>query len=222
MAKADTNGMSNAAGIAYGELIRRQRKAKKMNQEELGALVHVGKNAVGAWEAGRSRPDVGSVPVICEALDLSLEEFFGIPEKSVDNTGSILPEERSTLFRRYSALNSYNRQVILRQMTVLKEMQEDETKPRKIIRLFQNELAVSAGPGEVLEAARGEEVFLFANETTEAADEVIRINGDKAEVTRPEFGYETVTLTARADGILKTFQVNVSSGVEGYICRSSG
>ena len=57
MAKADPNGMNNAAGIAYGELIRRQRKAKHMNQEELGALVRVGKNAVGAWEAGRSRPD---------------------------------------------------------------------------------------------------------------------------------------------------------------------
>ena len=72
MARSDQNGMTNAAGIAYGELIRRQRKEKKMNQEELGALVKVGKNAVGAWEAGRSRPDVGSVPVICEALGLSL------------------------------------------------------------------------------------------------------------------------------------------------------
>ena len=81
MAKADMNGMNNAVGIAYGELIRRQRKAKHMNQEELGALVRVGKNAVGAWEAGRSRPDVGSVPVICEALDLSLEEFFGVSGK---------------------------------------------------------------------------------------------------------------------------------------------
>ena len=82
MARSDSNGMTNNAGIAYGELIRRQRKAKKMNQEELGALVKVGKNAVGAWEAGRSRPDVGSVPVICEALDISLEEFFGYPDKS--------------------------------------------------------------------------------------------------------------------------------------------
>ena len=77
MAKADANGMNNAAGVAYGELIRRQRKAKKMNQEELGALVRVGKNAVGAWEAGRSRPDVGSVPVICEALDLDPYDLRG-------------------------------------------------------------------------------------------------------------------------------------------------
>lgn len=181
MAKADTNGMTNAAGVAYGELIRRQRRAKKMNQEELGALVRVGKNAVGAWEAGRSRPDVGSVPVICEALDLSLEEFFGIPE-SEDRDG-INPEERSLLLHRYGALNTYNRQVILRQMSVLREMQEDERRPRKVIRLFRNELAVSAGPGEVLEAARGEEVFLFADETTEQADEIIRVNGDSMEPT---------------------------------------
>ena len=78
MSRANSDGMTNEAGIAYGELIRRQRRSKKMSQEELGALVSVGKNAVGAWEAGRSRPDVGSVPVICRALDLSLDEFFGL------------------------------------------------------------------------------------------------------------------------------------------------
>ena len=47
--------------------------------------------------------------------------------------------------------------------------------------------------------------------------EVIRINGGTAQVTKPEFGFESVTLTARADGILKTFSVNVFSGVTGYI-----
>ena len=186
MAKADPDGMTNAAGIAYGELIRRQRKAKKMNQEELGALVRVGKNAVGAWEAGRSRPDVGSVPVICEALDLSLEEFFGMPEKQEsipEITGTVSRQERTALLRRYGSLNPYNRQVIMRQMTVLQEMQADAPAPRKIIRLFRNELAASAGPGETLEAARGEEVFLFASPITEAADEIIRVNGNSMEPT---------------------------------------
>ena len=185
MSKAD-NGMTNAAGIAYGELIRRQRKAKKMNQEELGALARVGKNAVGAWEAGRSRPDVGSVPVICEALDLSLEEFFGMPEgrlEHADEKAGISTEERTTLISRYGELNAYNRQVILRQMSLLKELQEDIRKPRKVIRLFRNELAASAGPGEVLDAARGEEVYLFADQITENADEIIRVNGNSMEPT---------------------------------------
>ena len=185
MARSDQNGMTNAAGIAYGDLIRRQRKEKKMNQEELGALVKVGKNAVGAWEAGRSRPDVGSVPVICEALGLSLEEFFGFPDKSGE-TGEysgISGEERADLLRRYGVLNPYNRQVIMRQMDMLHQMQEDTRKPRKIIRLFRNELAASAGPGETLEATRGEEVYLFADQATETADEIIRVNGNSMEPT---------------------------------------
>ncbi len=185
MARSDQNGMTNAAGIAYGELIRRQRKEKKMNQEELGALVKVGKNAVGAWEAGRSRPDVGSVPVICEALGLSLEEFFGFPDKSGESGeySGISGEERADLLRRYGVLNPYNRQVIMRQMDMLHQMQEDTRKPRKIIRLFRNELAASAGPGETLEATRGEEVFLFADQATETADEIIRVNGNSMEPT---------------------------------------
>ena len=185
MARSDQNGMTNAAGIAYGELIRRQRKEKKMNQEELGALVKVGKNAVGAWEAGRSRPDVGSVPVICEALGLSLEEFFGFPDKSGESGeySGISGEERADLLRRYGVLNPYNRQVIMRQMDMLHQMQEDTRKPRKIIRLFRNELAASAGPGETLEATRGEEVYLFADQATETADEIIRVNGNSMEPT---------------------------------------
>ena len=214
MARSDQNGMTNAAGIAYGELIRRQRKEKKMNQEELGALVKVGKNAVGAWEAGRSRPDVGSVPVICEALGLSLEEFFGFPDKSGE-TGEyigISGEERADLLRRYGVLNPYNRQVIMRQMDMLHQMQEDTRKPRKIIRLFRNELAASAGPGETLEATRGEEVFLFADSMTELADEIIRVNGNSME---PTF--------ANGDMVMVKHTGSVREGEIGvFICGDTG
>ena len=199
MAKADANGMNNAAGIAYGELIRRQRKAKKMNQEELGALVRVGKNAVGAWEAGRSRPDVGSVPVICEALDLSLEEFFGMPDSSqerIDEKIGVTAEEKSTLIRRYGA----------------QEMQEDVQKPRKVIRLFRNDLAASAGPGEALDAAQGEEVFLFADQISDTADEIIRVNGNSMEPTFFD-----------GDQVLIRHTANIRPGEIGvFICGDTG
>lgn len=183
MAKMNDKGMNNAAGIAYGELIRRQRKARKMNQEELGALVRVGKNAVGAWEAGRSRPDVASVPVICDALGLSLEEFFGLPGKGAYPPG-IDRAEMAEVTYRYSALNPYNRKVALREMEMLKEMQDSmKDHPRKVIRIFRNDLAASAGPGEMLDAARGTEVYLYADSMNEAADEIIRVNGNSMEPT---------------------------------------
>ena len=185
MGKKEAAGMANASGITFGELIRRQRKAKNMKQEELGALVRVGKNAVGAWEAGRSRPDVANVPVICEALGLTLEEFFGLPpeEEKTDPAACIRPEEREKLFSGYTRLNTYNRQVVLRQISMLNEMQEDIIRPRKVIRLFRNDLAASAGPGETLEATRGEPAFLFADPRTETADEIVRVNGDSMEPT---------------------------------------
>lgn len=186
MARADSDGMTNAAGVAYGELIRRQRRSKRMSQEQLGALVRVGKNAVGAWEAGRSRPDVGSVPVICRALDLTLDEFFGLQEEPAPAALSeyLDQAETSELIRRYTALNPYNRQVVMREMDMLYEMQDGMKKPlRKVIRLYLNDLAASAGPGETLGAAQGEEVYLYAGPVTRAADEIIRVNGDSMEPT---------------------------------------
>ena len=215
MAKADENGMCNAAGITYGELIRRRRKAKHMSQEELGALVKVKKNAVGAWEAGRSRPDVSSVPVICDALGLSLEEFFGFPEGNGEDAGvtaGISRKEQSELLSRYGALNEYNRQVILRQMSMLKEMETEFFGPRKVIRLFRNELAVSAGPGEALDAARGEAVFLYADALTEAADEIIRVNGDSMEPTY----HDGDQVLVRHTGSIRPGEIGV------FICGDTG
>ena len=55
--------------------------------------------------------------------------------------------------------------------------------PRRVIRLYQNDMAASAGPGETLEAARGEEVYVYADPVTETADEIIRVNGNSMEPT---------------------------------------
>jgi transcriptional regulator with XRE-family HTH domain len=154
-----------------------------MNQEELGALVRVGKNAVGAWEAGRSRPDVSSVPVICEALDLSLEEFFGFSGESAAYP-ALDRAEAAEVMHRYAALNPYHRKVVMREMEMLREMQESAAvPPRKVIRIFRNELAASAGPGETLDSARGEEIYLYSNSSAEEADEIIRVNGNSMEPT---------------------------------------
>ena len=148
----------NMAGVAYGEMIRNSRRKKGMSQEELGALAHVGKNAVGAWEAGRSRPDLSSVPVICENLGISINDFFGIPEAADQQKGKQIPDETVRLFTdRYSQLNEYHRQVILREMDVLIDMQDN--KP------------VSAG----------EPVWLYEDSVTSRADEIIRVSGDSME-----------------------------------------
>jgi len=50
-------------------------------------------------------------------------------------------------------------------------------------------------------------------------DSVIKIDGRNAIVTKPEFGHAEVTITARAEGIMKSYDLRVFSGVVGCIER---
>ena len=173
------SGLVNAGGVSYGGLIRARRRRKGMSQEELGALVRVGKNAVGAWEAGRSRPDLNSVPVICEALDLSLDEFFGVTAGREERPSGAEGDEFS---RRFMKLTDYHRQIVLREMDALITLQDAyEPRRRKLIRLFRNDLSACAGPSFTIGETAGEEVWVEETPLTAAADELVRVSGDSME-----------------------------------------
>lgn len=170
-------GLVNAAGISYAELIRKSRREKNMNQAELGSLVRVGKNAVGAWESGRSRPDLNSVPVICEALGLSLAEFFGLEGSS--EAPAEVPEEFSS---RFLSLTEYHRQIVLHEMDALLKLQEkDVRRRRQFISIYSNDLAACAGHSFSIGDTSGEMVRIERTPLTEQADELIRVSGNSME-----------------------------------------
>ena len=184
--RKEAGALLNQAGVSYGDMIRQCRKEKGLSQEELGSLVSVGKNAVGAWEAGRSRPDLSSVPVICEALGISVPAFFGIGEgESGQAEGSSVLHETSeadrAFARRFEQLNDYHRQVILREMDALIDMQEKERPVRKLVQIYRNELAACAGPSFGIGDDAGEPVWLYADSITEQADEIISVSGNSME-----------------------------------------
>ena len=205
-------GMMNASGVSYAELIRKRRKEAGMNQEQLGAMVRVQKNAVGAWESGRSRPDLNSVPVICEALGLSLNEFFGIRERDADRDEAV----RDAFESRYLALSEYHRKIVLHEMDALLGLQEAQGRKqqRTMIRLFRNELSACAGPSFSLGESRGEEVWIEKNGKTEQADELIRVNGDSME---PEY-HDGDYVLVRHGASVRPGEVGIfTNGDAGYI-----
>lgn len=202
-------GLVNAAGVPYAEIIRARRRERGMSQEELGALVSVRKNAVGAWESGRSRPDLSSVPVICETLGLSLEEFFGVPEM---RENADVPEEFAD---RYRSLTDYHRKIVLRQMDTLLEMQRPIPAPkRKLIRLYRNDLSACAGPSFAIGEADGEEVWIEETPLTAQADEIIRVSGDSME---PEF-HDGDQVLVRHGASIRPGEIGIfTNGDAGYI-----
>lgn len=179
MKNSELPDMVNLSGRAYGDMIREYRKRKGMNQEQLGMLAGVKKNAVGAWEAGRSRPDLSSIPALCKALDMPLLDFFGVEDEKCRDEN-----EYKELINKYILLDDYNKRVIMRQMDVLYDLQEKPvSKKYGYIRLFRNDLSAAAGISYEVGETSGEMIYVVADELTKAADEIIRVSGNSMEPT---------------------------------------
>ena len=62
--------------MSMGKNIAYFRKSKGYTQEELGQKIGVTNQAVSKWESETSMPDVMSLPVIAQALDVTLDDLF--------------------------------------------------------------------------------------------------------------------------------------------------
>lgn len=166
----------------YGEVIRRRRTEKGFNQPQLAALIGVNKNAVSNWEAGRTRPDINTLPVLCAALEMSISDFFGSEAAS----GALSPEEQRRLSG-YRHLNESNRQIVVRMIDAMLEVQEQEKHrfvAENIRRLFRNAYKTAAGTGNPLESGRrGSYEYLYADPLVDQADEIITVTGNSMEPT---------------------------------------
>lgn len=164
----------------FGILIREYRINAGMSQEELGFMIGVGKNAVGAWESGRSRPDLNSISDLCHILNIPLAVFFGRTESELKGLN------RDFLYK-FRKLNNYNKKVILHEMSALLELQEEYVKeetPETVhqkIKLFINDAVAAAGFSPELPETSGQYALFDPDPVVNEADEVIRVNGDSME-----------------------------------------
>ena len=70
--------------MSIGKNIAKYRKAQGLTQEELGTILGVTNQAVSKWESEVSMPDVMLLPEIANALNITLDDLYGIakePEK---------------------------------------------------------------------------------------------------------------------------------------------
>ena len=167
--------------MQYGEIIRARRTALGMNQAELAERIGVSRNTIAGWETNHSRPDLNTLPALCNALKISLNAFFGIERKRTAAETKVLEV--------FFSLEARDRESILWQMEALRdrraEMREREKAVPlpKTVTLFLNELGTAAGFGAALGEAQGEKLVLLADRDTERADEVITVCGRSMEPT---------------------------------------
>lgn len=160
----------------YGEVIRKFRLKRGMTQPQLAKVLNTHKNYVSNWEMGKARPDLNIVPELCDALGMTLEDFFARPSYS---------EEDLAMLRQYHSLSASNRAavgaLIARLLDIEAESMREYCKTH-FIPLRREEQKMSAGYGNPLsDRAESTSVYVRSTALTERADTIITVWGDSME-----------------------------------------
>ncbi|MBR6953988.1 MAG: LexA family transcriptional regulator [Clostridia bacterium] len=101
------------AGVYHHKLyfatrIKELRQAAHMTQAELSSALGISLSAVKGWEAGRSRPDIANIPMLCRALNVRVSEFYA-PDDQEENRD----REEQELIASYRAMSDPHRHILV-------------------------------------------------------------------------------------------------------------
>ncbi len=174
-----------------GASIARIRQQRGLSRPQLAEKLGMTLGGVSAWEYGRTRPDLGSLKRLCEALDVSSDELLG-----VESGLCASPEERELLLSWRRLPQNEQRYVAGLISLMLGEginpqaVHSDTAaapvrtrRPRRQMRSFPlSPLSMCAGEGIYLsDGGQGETIRLVACDALKNCDEVVRISGDSME-----------------------------------------
>ena len=160
--------------------IRHYREKLGMEQKALAAMVGVTANAVSNWERGRARPDVNLLPDICEALQITLYQLYGLDDPSVKYTAV------EDIIENYRQLTPGHQYALRAMAQNLLQVQQAEG-CREIHKLtrFEHQLAAGIGDPNEFEDS-GTPIYVYDDSLTCRADCVFTVNGDSMEPDYPD------------------------------------
>lgn len=62
--------------IKIGKFIQEKRKEKKITQSEFAEKLNISDRAISKWENGICLPDAGNMPILCDILDITINDLF--------------------------------------------------------------------------------------------------------------------------------------------------
>ena len=179
---------------AVGGRIKYYRERLKLDQKVIAEKIGVTSNAISNWENGRTRPDFSVVPRLCEALDITLYELYGI-----DNKQDIYTDKEKSMVERYRGL-SHPHQLAMDSLLSSLEAAETVGSFPEIIKLTLCDKGLAAGfDGGAEFEDNGTPIYLYPNTNTaiRQADLVFPVNGDSME---PEYHDGDLVLVEKYPG----------------------
>ena len=158
------------------ERIKHYRELMGMEQKALARLIGVTPNSISNWETGRSRPDVNLLPGICEALNITFYDLFGVPDPTIKYTA-----RQQLLVDEFSGLSEGHRQAVENLVDTLSRVEAAENCPDlSVLTYFSRRLAAGTGdPTEFVD--EGEGVYVYSSPDVNQADCIFTVNGNSME-----------------------------------------
>ena len=170
-------GKQNTAD-RMADRIRTGRKQAGLSQKELGEKLGVTRNTVINWEAGKYRPDADLFPQLCAALQISLNELFGMnPAAQLG-----VSEQEWKLLAGYRQITPFGRKIADRVIAGI--LEEEQREKNRIINRAALGVAVistraAAGDGFDYSDIPVEDYrFVYAGGRSAKADAIIQVRGD--------------------------------------------
>lgn len=157
------------------EKIKFYRELRRMEQKELATNIGITANAISNWERGRTRPDVNLLPAICDTLQITLYELFGL-----DEPFDITAEEQ-TMIDIYRPLTQSHKYFVRRMIESLNLMEISENSA-DLCPILKINRPLAAGIGDPTEFEDdAETVYVYNSPTVSRADFIFQVNGDSME-----------------------------------------
>ena len=161
--------------------IRHYREGLGMEQKALAAMVGVTANAVSNWERGRARPDVNLLPNICDALQITLYQLYGLDDPSVKYT--TVEDAFMEIYRQLTPGHQYAVRAMAQNL--LQVQQAEGCREIHKLTRFEHQLAAGIGDPNEFEDS-GTPIYVYDDSLTCRADCVFTVNGDSMEPDYPD------------------------------------
>ena len=199
--------------LDIGEILKFNRKEKKISQQELAERLGVSKKTIINWESNRNKPDLDTIPLICDIIGISPAELLGIPTSYDPNASDEL-----ALISSFRKLSHSSQRMLLRVVEIMAD-EEERDRDEKLMEDFDLFLVhpgkAAAGAGEEVFDQEPSYCFLRKNDVNEEADGIIRVKGHSMEPDYPDgrsLYYKKAETAKPGDDVL------VSTG-NGYVVK---
>lgn len=196
----------------FADKLKAARSAAGLTQQDVAKRIKRPQQTIGAWEVGRSQPDINTLGELLKLYDISANDFFDY-KGSVDEK-LVLTEYQH--IKKYRTLDEHGKDIV--ETVLLKEYERCSNTPTEeeqisVVPLHLSEQSAAAGSGTYLGPEAFRIIYVRKDSLAAQAAFAVPVSGDSME---PQFHDGDILLVDKAPAEVGEIGVFTLQG-NGYV-----